>query len=223
MSIIGYSDLCLDTEVTFTTSSPQKWVLEEKLTEDFQRFTKRDLELGDGPCFAVFKYLCYSATDSSKKTFMRIYFQIPKPGTEYQLPQLRQQQAAPPREHLELQALEDPSQQHCTVVPALLAYKEGKQSNDGVVPEGYITHIMWEMTNGKPLDTDQFWRPESAQLREAVRTKFRHIWEYIYRTPFSVLGVKLTSPRELKHYGWQLGLPEYYLRRVNRGYVCDVI
>jgi hypothetical protein len=33
-------------------------------------------------------YLCYSPTDSSKKAFMRIYFQIPNPGTESQSPQL---------------------------------------------------------------------------------------------------------------------------------------
>ncbi|KAJ5932774.1 hypothetical protein N7516_007263 [Penicillium verrucosum] len=151
--------------------------------------TDCELELGGGPSFAVFKYLCYSATDSSKKAFMRIYFQIPNPGTESQLPRLRQQQAAPPREHLELQALKDLSKQHCTVVPALLAYKEGKQGKDGVVPDGYITHIVWEMVSGKPLDTDQFWRPESARLREAVRTKFRDIWE------------------ELKRHGWQPGLP----------------
>jgi hypothetical protein len=32
-------------------------------------------------------------------------------------------------------------EQHCTVVPALLAYKEEKQGQDGVVPDGYITYI----------------------------------------------------------------------------------
>ncbi|KAJ5827347.1 hypothetical protein N7447_004110 [Penicillium robsamsonii] len=207
MSIMGYSDLCLGTEATFITPSPQKWVLEEKLTENFQRITSRELQMGGGPSFAVFKYLCYSATDSSKKAFMRIYFQIPNPGTESQLPRLRQQQAAPSRKHLELQALKDLSKQYCTVVPALLAYKEGKQGKDGVVPDGYITHIMWEMVSGKPLDTDQFWGPESARLREAVRTKFRHIWEYVYRIPSSVLKVKLTNLGELKHHGWYPGLP----------------
>ena len=90
MSIMGYSDLCLGTQVTFTTPSPQQWALEEKLTEDFQRMTNCELELVGGPSFAVFKYLCYSATDSSKKAFIRIYFQILNPGTESQLPQLRQ-------------------------------------------------------------------------------------------------------------------------------------
>ena len=84
------------------------------------------------------------------------------------------------------------------MVPALLAYKEGKQGTDGVVPDGYKTHIVWEMVSGKPLDTDQFWKPESARLREAVRTKFRHIWECVYRIPSSVLRVRLTNLRELK-------------------------
>ncbi|KAJ5383006.1 hypothetical protein N7517_000917 [Penicillium concentricum] len=168
MSIIGYSDVCLGTQVTFTTPSPQKWVLEEKLSKDLQKMTSRQLELGSGPSFAVSKYLCYSATDSNKKAFMRIYLEIPNPGTESQLPRLRQQQAAP---------------------PPLLAYKEGKQGNNGVIPGGYITHIVWEMVRGKPLDTDQFWRPESARLREVVCTKFRLIWE------------------ELKCHGWHPGLP----------------
>ncbi|KAJ5582358.1 hypothetical protein N7535_000978 [Penicillium sp. DV-2018c] len=207
MSIMGYSDLCLGTEVTFTTPSPQTWVLEEKLTEDFQRMTNGELQMGGGPSFAVFKYLCCSATDSSKKAFMRIYFQIPNPGTEYQLPQLRQQQAVPPPKHLELQALKDFSEKHCTVVPALLAYKKGKQGKDGVVPDGYITHIVWEKVSGEPLDTDQFWKPESARLREAVRTKFRDVWEYVYKILFSVLKVKLTNLRELKRHGWRPRLP----------------
>lgn len=204
---MGYSDLCLGTQVTFTTPSPQKWVLEEKLTEDFQRMTKRELELGGGPSFAVFKYLCHSTTDSNKKAFMRIYFQVPNPGTESQLSRPRRQQAAPSREHSELQALKDLRERHCTVVPALLAYKEGKQGKDGLVPDGYITYIVWDMVPGKPLDTDQFWRPESAPLRQAVRAKFRYIWEYLYRIPFSVLKVKLTNLKELKRHGWQPGLP----------------
>lgn len=44
-------------------------------------------------------------------------------------------------------------------------------------------------------------------LRDTVRTKFRHIWEYVYRIPFSVFRVKLTNLRELKHHEWQPGLP----------------
>lgn len=77
--------------MTFTTPSPQVWILEEKLSEDFQQITEIGRARGAGPSFAVFKYLCYSATDSDKKAFIRIYFQIPIPGTEYLRADLRQQ------------------------------------------------------------------------------------------------------------------------------------
>ena len=100
MSTIGYSELCLGTQVTFTTPSPQEWILGEKLLEDFQQITGIGRARGVGPSCAVFKYLCDSATDSGKKAFMRIYFQIPIPGTECLRADLRQQQAAPPRQHL---------------------------------------------------------------------------------------------------------------------------
>lgn len=50
-------------------------------------------------------------------------------------------------------------------------------------------------------------RPESALLREAVRAKFRDVWEYVHRAPIRVSGVKLTNLRELKRHRWQPGLP----------------
>lgn len=105
MSFLGFSELYIGTEVTFTVPSLQKWVLEEKLTEDVQQMSKWELDGGGGPPFAVVKYICHSATDSDKKAFMRIYFQIPIAGTEYQSVEVRQRQAAPPRKHRELDAL----------------------------------------------------------------------------------------------------------------------
>ena len=102
MSFFGFSELYIGTEVTFNTPSPQRWVIEEKLTEDVQQMSKWQLDGGAGPPFAVFRYLCHSAADSDKKAFMRIYFQIPIAGTKYQRPEVRQRQAAPPRKHQEL-------------------------------------------------------------------------------------------------------------------------
>ncbi|CAI7611502.1 unnamed protein product [Penicillium glandicola] len=189
MSTMAYSELYIGTEVSFTAPSPQKWVLEEKLTEDFQRVIPREFDDSSGPAFTVFKYLCHSTTDPYKKAFMRIYFQIAITGTEYQRPEVRRQQAAPPRKHPELDVLKDLKQRQCTVVPTLLAYKEGKQADDGIVPDGYITYIVWDMVPWKSLDQDQFWRPESASFREVIRTKFGNTWE------------------ELKRCGWRPTLP----------------
>ncbi|KAJ5193124.1 hypothetical protein N7449_009266 [Penicillium cf. viridicatum] len=151
--------------------------------------TKWQLDGGAGPPFAVFTYLCHSATDSHKKAFMRIYFQIPIAGSEYQRPEVRQRQAAPPRKHRELDVLKDLTLRQCPVVPTLLACKEGKQGNDGVVPDGYITHIVWDKVPGTSLSQDRVWDPQSALLREAVRARFRDVWE------------------ELRRYGWEPGMP----------------
>ncbi|CAI7666223.1 unnamed protein product [Penicillium viridicatum] len=123
MSTLRYSGLYIGTEVTFTTPSPQKWVVEEKLTD-----------------------------------------------------KVRQQQAALPRKNRELDALKDLRLRQCPVVPTLLAYKEKKQDNDSLVPDGYITYIVWDKVPGKSLDQDQFWDPKSAPLREVVRAKFHNVW-----------------------------------------------
>lgn len=90
MSILGFSELYIGTEVIFTALSLQRWIVEEKLTEDVQQMTKWQLDGGAGPPFAVFTYLCHSAPDSDKKAFMRIYFQIPMAVTEYQRPEVQQ-------------------------------------------------------------------------------------------------------------------------------------
>ncbi|KAJ5706244.1 hypothetical protein N7536_001933 [Penicillium majusculum] len=157
--------------------------------------SKWELDGGSGPPFAVFRYLCHSATESDKKAFMRIYFQIPIARTEQQRPEVRQRQAAPPRKHRELDVLKDLKLRQCPVVPTLLAYKEGKQGNDGVVPDGYITYVVWDKVPGKSLNQDQFWDIKSGPLREAVRAKFRDS------------RVKLTDLRELRRYGWEPGMP----------------
>lgn len=65
------------------------------------------------------------------------------------------------------------------MVPTLLAYKEGKQDNNGVVPDGYITYIVWDKVPGESLNKDEVWDPKSGPLREAVRAKFRGVWEYV--------------------------------------------
>ncbi|KAJ5822414.1 hypothetical protein N7447_004754 [Penicillium robsamsonii] len=44
MSVLGFSELYIGTEVTFTTLSPQKWVIEEKLIEDVQQMTRKRTE-----------------------------------------------------------------------------------------------------------------------------------------------------------------------------------
>ncbi|KAJ5788680.1 hypothetical protein N7457_003670 [Penicillium paradoxum] len=166
------------TDVTLDPSSEpplhlprQTWVIDKKLSERSQPMTQQDVTDGLGLPFAAAKFLCHRKEDPSKKTFMRIYLQIPVIGTRYQSPQIRRKQAAQPQPHVELTTLKALKELGCDVVPDLLAYQEGQQGEDGIVPGGYTTYIVWDKVPGEPLSAE-FWELD-LQSRQAIRDKFR--------------------------------------------------
>lgn len=89
-----------------------------------------------------------------RRAEMRVYLQVPAVGTENDLPEIRAQQATtfdPP----ELQAYKALSSDHwvSTFTPALLGYEQGVQGEQGLVPGGFYTIIVWEHVPGTPLGT----------------------------------------------------------------------
>jgi hypothetical protein len=94
------------------------------------------------------KFLCHRADDPPKMAIIRIYLQIPIVGTEFQNSRVRAKQAAPPRTHVELSALKDLKGMKCDVVPDLLCYQEQVQDQDGIVPRGYATYVVWDKPPG---------------------------------------------------------------------------
>lgn len=109
---------------------------------------------------------------------MRVYFQIPIAGTEHASSTVRASQAAPPRPHKELRALKDLKRLNRDVVPDLLAYKQGVQDRDAIVPGGYVTYIVWGMVPGKSLDHEVFWDLNFAS-QEEIRSFFRRTYDYV--------------------------------------------
>lgn len=150
----------------------QTWVIDNKLSERSQSMTQQDVTDGLGLPFAAAKFLCHLKGNSSKKAFMRIYLQIPIIGTQYQSPQIRQKQAAEPQPHVELTTLKALKKVECDVVPDLLAYQEGKQGEDSIVPGGYITYVVWDKVPGESLNAEEFWELD-LESRQAIRDKFR--------------------------------------------------
>ncbi|KAJ5531264.1 hypothetical protein N7527_004657 [Penicillium freii] len=137
-------------------------------------------------------------TDSNKKAFMRTYFQIPIAGTESQHPEVRQQQAAPPRKNRELNALKDLRLRQCPVVPTLLAYKEKKQDNDSLVPDGYIIYIVELRGYG--------WEPVVPGLQNTIygeSTETMHIAGF--RNPVPLDPEEKFTDRTFS--GWGLAIP----------------
>lgn len=63
----------------------------------------------------------------------------------------------------------------CDVVPDLLAYQEGKQGEDSIVPGVYITYVVWDKVPGEPLNAEEFWKLD-LESRQAIRDKFREAY-----------------------------------------------
>lgn len=169
------------TEVTLDSSTEppfyfprQTWVIVEKLEEWQSRSTKDETEsLGDS--LVAGKFLCHRVEDPSKLAFMRIYVQIPYIGSELIKAEERAKQAAPPFEFIELTALKTFKLQNCTAIPDLLGYQHGVQDSDGLVPGGYITHLVWDKVPGEPLRKEIFWQMDFSR-REEFRARFREIY-----------------------------------------------
>lgn len=135
--------------------------------------TQKDIDDGLGPSFTAAKFFCHRADNPSKMAFMRIYLQVPIVGTEFQASQVRAKQAAPPKLHAELSALRCLKEMNCDVVPDLLCYQEQVQDQDGIVPGGYVTYLVWDKVN-----TQTFWNLDLPS-RQAICTQFRNVYQLV--------------------------------------------
>jgi hypothetical protein len=153
------------------------WVITAKLEEVSLFMSEADIKEGFAPGFAAGKFLCHLKDDSTREQgFMRIYCQIPIPGTEWKAPKARATQAAPSIELVELLAFKSFTKQSCPAVPRLLGYQEGKQADDGKIPGGFTTTIVWEKVPGVPLLRTFFWDLDEKQ-RDSIRQEFQRAYE----------------------------------------------
>lgn len=59
--------------------------------------------------------------------------------------------------------------------PTSWATMEGKQSEDGMVPGGYITYVIWDKVPGEPLSSEEFWNLD-FESRQGIRAIFREVF-----------------------------------------------
>lgn len=122
------------------------------------------------------KFLCHKVGALPQSAFIRIYSQVPIEGTQFLSPEVRAQQAVPPYQHSEVIALKRFKEGNCTVVPNLLGYSETIQGQDGLVPRGYITYLVWNKVPGESLSGELFWSFDKPK-RDLIRRKFRAAYE----------------------------------------------
>lgn len=96
------------------------------------------------------------------------------------MPYIRAQQASEnigPISKTELAALEQLSETECSSAPRLLNYCQMKQTNDMIVPQGYILYVLMNRLPGVPLG-DIFWQLDAAE-RQDIRDAFKIAYEYV--------------------------------------------
>ncbi|KAJ5187078.1 hypothetical protein N7449_010072 [Penicillium cf. viridicatum] len=192
---LDFDHLC-GTEITLdqpSLSPPRTFVLDEKISEDYQTMTQRIYDQGLGPPFAVIKFSCHNLLDPGQQGFMRIYLQIPIDGTFSSAPEVRAQQAISQRTHTELKALATLDRENCTAVPKLLGYGEGLQGTEEFVPGGYINYVAWARVPGEPVDYYSFWKRD-FEYRRQLRSAFRTAYEELSRCSWQP---RLTPPSKL--------------------------
>jgi hypothetical protein len=175
----------LGTEISFDSPTPSKWTVIEKLSEAYDQLTEKDAKDGFRGSYSQAKLLCRNVANPAKEAFMRIYMQIPDQGTEFDPPEDRAQQALS-RTPIEFTALKTFTDKKSNITPILLAYKEDKQDNSGIVPSGFITYLVWNILPGLRLGDNlggaTFWalpRPE----RDNIRALFEKEYKYVHSPP----------------------------------------
>lgn len=157
---------------------PETWEIVEKIEEETVTQSEQNFIDGGGPAYVAGKFLCRPSGAQGPLAFLRIYQQIPWPGTELQKASVRAAQATGPFEPPELQALKHFKQKSCKVVPELLGYQFEKQDKGDIIPGGFVTYVIWKKVPGEPLDFTRFWNCTFSE-RQNIRVKFRQIYEYV--------------------------------------------
>ncbi|KAJ5426897.1 hypothetical protein N7465_001967 [Penicillium sp. CMV-2018d] len=183
MSRPGDFDNLSGTEVRLdhpSTLPAKTFILDEKLSEEYQTITQLECDQGLGPPFAAIKFSCHNLVNPAQQGFMRIYCQIPIDGTVSRPPEVRARQAVSQHTHAEIRVLKNLDDQNCAAVPRLLGLRTGLQDVGDYVPGGYISYVAWERVPGDLIKSRSFWESGFA-YREQVRSAFSTAYEELRR------------------------------------------
>lgn len=160
------------TIITLDQPVRSQWKIVGKLNEHSTQRSQAEHDHYGGTSIASTKLLCQSSTDPTKKAYMRIVQQIPILNTESLSTEKRPRQATrytPP----ELDAYRKLT--NSTNTPKLLGYKVTTQDESGLVPNGFLIYLVWEIVPGlrlgAKLGPDPFWRLERSE-RNKIRSSF---------------------------------------------------
>ncbi|KAJ5512143.1 hypothetical protein N7463_001695 [Penicillium fimorum] len=152
----------------------------KQLSEHTFRIPESDVVHGLGPSYTAGKFECHREHDGEDGV-MRIYLQVPHLRTEFRTPDRRPEQAVASPGHAEINGLKQLDRMGSTVAPKLLALRQDKQSDTGIVPRGYIDYLVWAKVPGESMDMKRFWG-----LQEESRTAIRLVFKALFSELLSI-------------------------------------
>ncbi|CAL5872643.1 uncharacterized protein PFLUO_LOCUS6909 [Penicillium psychrofluorescens] len=151
-----------------------------KIKEDNYQATQEEIAEGFAQSsYCAAKYLCED--ESSNRALMRVYMQVPWINTESYPPEERQKQATAESEevHMEVVALRAFWKKSSSITPALLGFKEGRQTASMPVPNGYIIYLVWAEVPGVHLGDSMgptnFWKLPDDEKELIHKTFLREL------------------------------------------------
>lgn len=148
---------------------------------------EEDIKSGSRPSYASATFRVRT-TLNSKDALMRVYLPVPNKGTEFFPLEERAKQAAFGY-HREFEAMKTLHERKSTITPALLAFKEGVQDSQLLVPGGYVIQFVFQIVPGVPLADDRRFSRRGATLHTFFRNfsdeKPKQIRDHFDRVPQS--------------------------------------
>ncbi|KAJ5608929.1 hypothetical protein N7528_009496 [Penicillium herquei] len=146
--------------------TPRQWKILEVINEHDHQLDEEDINIEDKIfSFTTTRLHCCRLDAPGTRADMRVYLQVPWTNTEFESPVVMNS---------------DPVVSRFT--PRLLGYEVTKQGNEGYVPGGFHTIIVWERVPGKKLGDEEAWGESMLQspfwklkrpLRDEIRTQFK--------------------------------------------------
>ncbi|KAJ5545025.1 hypothetical protein N7535_006587 [Penicillium sp. DV-2018c] len=158
MSRSGDFDHLCGTEVRLEQPPPSPsvtFVLDDKLSEEYQTMTQEEFDEGMGHPFAALKFSCHNLLIPTNRALYGSTIRYRLMHT-----------------HAEVEALISLNHKNCTAVPKLLGYGNRVQGEGDYVPGGYINYVAWARVAGEPIGSVSYWERDLV-YREEVRSAFR--------------------------------------------------
>ncbi|KAE8344337.1 hypothetical protein BDV24DRAFT_160480 [Aspergillus arachidicola] len=138
------------------SSPPSVWKLTEKVMKESETRDRKSIQEYGSLSYARAEFKCYNSSDPYQQARVTIYLQLPAEESMYLPPSMRRREATDRkvREFDELvEAYRRLTFHGCDFMPQFLGSSHGRQGDDGLVPGGFLSYLVFTSVPGDFLGT----------------------------------------------------------------------